>query len=256
MPKQTLEFQHAKMFLDIVFGVIIGIAIAGFPKLIHDVALAPSSTSLTSLLLVSSALSFCAFYWLEVRVFLSEEMDFNEAVRKVCGKGAEPVPLTLERYVGSLIIIVIVAAMVRFAEFNFFRSFLIANILFWTIDFFGNVEGNKLYKSHKEAFQRVRDERPDEHREFIGRFGSRPWVLWLDGLATIFVFSVIFVVDYLVHRSWRYRAFAAGVILVLTLSRHFVWRTRFYSWWKDKKWREWMEERIVKEVITAERPAK
>ena len=234
LSKQTLEFQHAQVFLDIVFGVIIGIAMSGFPVLIHNVGLAPSSASVTRILLVTSALSFCAFYWLEVRVFLAEEETFNRAVREVCGEDAQPVPLTLERYVGSLIIIVIVAAMVTFAESNFFRSFLIANILFWALDFLGNVEGNKLYKSHKSVFDAVREEHPDDHRPFIGRFGT--FFFWWDGLATILVFSVLFVIDYLVHGSWSYRGVASGVILVLTLFRHTVWRTKVYSWWKRKKW--------------------
>lgn len=234
MSKQTLEFQHAKVFLDIVFGVIIGIAMSGFPVLIHNVALAPSSESMTRILLVTSALSFCAFYWLEVRVFLSEEVAFNRAVREICGEHANLVPLTLERYVGSLIIIVIVAAMVRFAESNFFRSFLIANILFWAIDFLGNVEGNKLYKLHRSVFDAVREKRPDEHRPFIGRFGTL--FFWWDGLATILVLTVLFVLDYLAHGSWRYRGLASAVILVLTLFRHIVWRTRVYGWWKGKQW--------------------
>jgi hypothetical protein len=241
MSKQTLEFQHAQVFLDVVFGVIIGIAISGFPVLIHNVALAPSSASVTRILLVTSALSFCAFYWLEVRVFLSEEVAFNNAVREICGEDAKPVPLTMERYVGSVIVIVIVAAMVRFAESNFFRSFLIANILFWAIDFFGNVEGNKLYKLHRSVFDAVREKRPDEHRPFIGRFGT--FFFWWDGLATILVFAVLFVIDYLAHGSWRYRALAAGVILVLTLFRHVVWRIRAYGWWKEKKWRQ-VEEQL------------
>jgi len=47
MAKQILETEHAKVFLDVVFGVVIALPMAQLPQLVQRLALAPSHALIT-----------------------------------------------------------------------------------------------------------------------------------------------------------------------------------------------------------------
>lgn len=119
MAKQILATEHAKVFLDVVFGVVIALPMAQLPPLVQGLALAPSHAALwTPVLLLTSAILFCAFYWLEVRRFIEEQIRFNEAVMKLHNRSLELINFSLVRLVGSLFAIMLVAAMLKYAELN------------------------------------------------------------------------------------------------------------------------------------------
>src|SRR6267154_6589477 len=111
MAKQILETEHAKVFLDVVFGVVIALPMAQLPQLVHALAFGPSHAVLwTPVLLLTSAILFCAFYWLEVRRFIEEQIRFNDAVMKLHSRSLELINFSVLRLVGSLFAIMLVAA--------------------------------------------------------------------------------------------------------------------------------------------------
>lgn len=245
MSKQILEVENAKVFLDVVFGVVLGLPIAIYPKLVHDFVLNPSLPLLTGVVLLSAALTFCAFYWLEVRRFIEEQNDFNAALRELGegpasggdGKNSEVVTFTAERFVGSLGAIIFAAAALKYAELNLFRSFLVVNIGFWALDFLGNVEGNKIYKAHKSDFDKIRrryPKYPNQYSSYVGRFGT--FFFWWDGIVTVLLFAALLALDYKFSAAEKYRVAASVGIFIMTIFRHLFWRTRVYDWWKKKKY--------------------
>jgi hypothetical protein len=240
MAKQILETEHAKVFLDVVFGVVIALPMAQLPQLVQGLALAPSHAALwTPVLLLTSAILFCAFYWLEVRRFIEEQIRFNEAVMKLHNRSLELINFSLVRLVGSLFAIMLVAAMLKYAELNLFEAFLISSAIFWLLDFGGNVEGHLLYKKHKESYDLMQQNCPPELVSYVGRFvGKSFFFFWLDGLFTMVVCVALVWVDYVRKvggEPVKYRFGASIGILTLTLFRHLFWRTTIYDWKKGIK---------------------
>ena len=235
MAKEILETEHAKVFLDVVFGVIIALPMAELPRLVHAWALTPSKRLLTPVLLLASAIAFCAFYWLEVRRFIQEQWEFNEAVKKLTDQSPEPVTFSGARLVGSLVAIILVAAILKYAELNFFQAFLTASAIFWGLDFLGNIEGNKIYQRHKDSFDQVRKAYP-QLKTYVGRFGT--FFFWADGLFSGAVFLVLLLVDKALNVAGEpesYRFWTSSGIMAFTLFRHLFWRTRVYERWKEIK---------------------
>lgn len=233
MSKQVFEVESAKVLLDVIFGVIIGLPLSNFPELLNEFGLTPSLPALTKILLLSSALTFCAFYWLEVRHFIEEQKNFNEAVSKLSGKRLEGIEYSVGRLLWSLITIVLAAAILKFAEKNIFRSFLTANALFWLLDFLSNVWGNVIYKAQKDKFDIVRRSKPYEHSSYIRRFGTS--FFYLDGVVSVLLFVALLLLDYVLDGPVKYRACASIAIIILTLTRHLIWRTKVYEWWKQRR---------------------
>jgi len=124
MSKQVFEVESAKVFLDVILGVIIGLPLSNFPEMLNEFGLAPSLRALTNILLLSSAITFCAFYWLEVRHFIEEQKSFNEAVSRLSGKRLEGIEFSVGRLLWSLISIVLAAAILKFAEKIYSAHFL------------------------------------------------------------------------------------------------------------------------------------
>lgn len=192
--------------------------------------MSPSRRSATPVLLLTSAISFCAFYWLEVRQFIEEQAAFNDEIERLNKRSLKLVNFTIERLVGSLVAIILVAAILEFAEQNLFRAFLTANALFWTLDFLGNVEGNRLYKEHKDSYLAVRRHCPAHLVSYVRRFGT--FFFWIDGAASGFIFAGLLLMDHYLNGSDFFRMAASVFIVGLTLFRHAAWRIRVYDWWK------------------------
>jgi hypothetical protein len=231
MQRQILQRDHAKTFSDVVFGVIIGLPMAGFPSVVHELITAPSLSSLTRVVLLASALIFSSFYWLELRRFIDEQKNFNDAINSA-REGIEVVSFTMARFAGSLIIVVFAAAILKFAELNLFRSFLIANMLFWTLDFFGNIELKRVYRVHRSYINVVLKDDLDRYSWFNGHLGTSFFYLYASVNAILFF--ILFVLDHVLNGSERYRLGASLIVFALTLFRHLVWRTRIYDWWRDR----------------------
>jgi len=103
---------------------------------------------------------------------------FNEEVEKSHNRSLELIKFSEARLVGSLGAIILVAAMLKYAELNL-EPFLITSAIFWLFDFAGNAEGNKMYKEHKNLMTWCERNAPGIeilHRPFwlILLLGGRP----------------------------------------------------------------------------------
>lgn len=239
MAKQILETEHAKVFLDVVFGVIIALPMAVLPILVHSWAIAPAKDSLIPVLLLTSAIAFCAFYWLEVRRFIEEQRTFNDFIKNLPGQSWDLVNFTITRLVGSLAAIILVAAILKYAELNYFDAFLISSAIFWGLDFLGNVEGQMTYRKHRHSYDQVRNllgqmnansQCSFELRAYVGRFSTLSF--WIDGIFSAICFLGLLALDNWYNQSVSYRLWASVGIMVLTLFRHLFWRTEIYDRWK------------------------
>ena len=232
MPRHVLQLDHAKTFSDVIFGVIIGLPLAGFPAIVNELIMSPSSLAWTRAILLASAIIFCSFYWLELRRFIDEQKAFNDAIDELEPRADGIVSFTMTRFAGSLVIVIFAAATLKFAELNFFRAFLVANMLFWLLDLFGNIELNRVYRLHHNSMDKLLNQHPNTYEWFRGHLGT--FFFYVYGLVNVAFFLSLLMMDNLFGRSARYRVIAATAVLAATLFRHLLWRARIYDWWRKR----------------------
>ena len=169
MRESTLEIGHAETLLDVVFGVIIALPLIELPKLVTIGFDTPSAENVGTVVLATAALVFCVFYWLEVRHFLAEQQQFDEAIRRASGGFDAGVPLPLGTFVlGSLFMMTLAIGILSFATIASFRAFLATNILFWMSDLAGTTQLKRLYKPYQLTIDAVRKDEPGTHGWFVG----------------------------------------------------------------------------------------
>ena len=215
MTKKQIELEHAKTFVDVLFGVLIALPLTEeFPQLAINVIASPSLSSGGSLLLLAAALVFSTFYWLEVRRFVDEQSVFDRAYRGSIG-------LSLGRLFGGLIMVALVAAILKFANVDKFRPFLITNLLFWVADSLGNI-GLKL--KYRHANVKSINEDSDEYKWYAVHIRSYKYILY--SILNVVFFGLVLAGDYIMPDRDDYRFIVTASVFVITLVRHLFWRPK------------------------------
>ena len=231
--RRTLDLDNASVLLDVVFGVVIGLALIELPPVIADAVETRSYSSSTSALLLSSALVFSAFYWIEVKQFIYRQERFNEAIQDAEAIERDEVPLDLALFLlGSLIMMTLATGTLVFAAKGAFQAFLIANALFWICDLFGSVGLKASYRHFREAIESERIQRIHDYDWFDGHIVSGFFYVYG---AVNFSFYVLLVLGDLLIGGLLYRLLVAIAVLAFTAFRHLVWRAFGYRWWLNRK---------------------
>ena len=238
MRDESLELEHIETLLDTVFGVVIALPLLDLPDLVRSFAEKPTAASLTSCLLLTSALLFSTFYWLEVRHFIAEQQRFDGAIQRARKGNFDGVPLSLAAFVlGSLLMMALAAASLKFSRFEYFQAFALANLLFWLSDLFGTFFLKRTYRPFAGAIENVRTDAPHEHGWFIGHIVSPFFYVY--GSANASFFLLLFVVDALWGQRGDFRDLwrvgAAALVLVATALRHLAWRSAAYARYRREK---------------------
>jgi hypothetical protein len=169
MPYNEVELEYAKAFVDVVFGVLIALPLTeALPELVNKIITQRSSSDADSLLLLVAALVFSTFYWFELRRFIDDQDKFDKAIKAEQNNPGEPRKaggLPLPKLLGSLIMVALVATTLRFANVTTLRAFVIANLLFWLVDLFGNIWLKLQYKPDDLAS--IQDKHPDEYEWYM-----------------------------------------------------------------------------------------
>jgi hypothetical protein len=217
MPNDEIDLEHAKSFIDVVFGVLIALPLTEvFPQYVSDVITKRCLACGESLLLLTAALVFSTFYWLEVRRFIDEQTKFDRAINA----GG----LSLGRLLGSLMSVSLAATILKFANIDTLRAFLIANLFFWLIDLFGNI-GLK-YRYKQKDVKAIEKTHPDEYEWYIKNiqpYGKGPFY---SSINMVF-FGLILAGDYIWHDLEIYQCIIASLIFVFTLFRHLFLRIKY-----------------------------
>jgi len=112
---RALSLDYARPLLDVVFGVIIGLAINGLARLVHASLGAPFPQAAMSPLLISSALVFASCYWLKTREFMDEQQRFEQALLGIEKPQQGQINLSLSTFLlGGLCMAGLAAAFLEF----------------------------------------------------------------------------------------------------------------------------------------------
>jgi hypothetical protein len=215
MPNKGIELKHAKVFLDLAFGVLIALPLLEtLPRLVGAVRAEPSLSSWGSLLLLTTVVVFSAFYWVEVRHFIDEQSGFNSAV------GADGI--SLPRFLGCLVMVALATSSLQFTDIKRLRAFLITNLLFWFFDLLGNI-GLKVRYKQKDV-KSIEHNHPQQYHWYMANI--RPWYKgpFYSGINIAF-FGLVLAVDYFWH-DLRIQFMIASLVCGFTLFRHLYLRTR------------------------------
>jgi hypothetical protein len=233
---QIIKFEHIVTLFDVVFGVVIGLALLKLPDSVLPIITAIKATTLKSafpllapLLLLISAFVFSFFYWIENRHFISQEQKFNKAI---ADEHSKPPALHPGFVLGGLFMIMLAAASLVFAERNLFRPFLVANLAFWVCDFIGTSINRRTYK----PFDRIARKSWDDYGWFWGHIGTSYFQFY--GAGNIIVFVVALLGDYLFAKADLYQFITAFALLLLTILRHVRVRSNWYNSWLQRRYRE------------------
>lgn len=212
-PNKEIELEHAKSFVDVVFGVLIALPLAEtFPQLVSGTITTPSLSSGSSLLLLSATLVFSTFYWLEVRRFIDEQSKFDKAINA----GG----LSLGRLLGSLIMVALVGIILKFATVEKLPAFLIANLLFWLSDLLANIGSWLRYIRYNPAS--IKDTHPGAYEWFIYSFKLYKGPFYSS--ISVACYGLMLVADLRSHGSPRSIFLISLAIFVFTLVRHLILR--------------------------------
>jgi len=174
MPNTEIELEYTKSFVDVVFGVLIALPLTEvFPELVRKLITETSLADGESLLLLVATLVFSTFYWFELRRFIDEQDKFDKAIKAEQNKSKahKAGGLPVEKLLGSLLMVALVAMILRFANVKTLRAFVLANLLFWLIDLFGNV----LLKVQYEPadVEALKSTHPDEYNWYLANIRPR-----------------------------------------------------------------------------------
>lgn len=231
MQTESLDKQHTETLLDVVFGVVIAIALTDLPRLVVGVYESRDPEAVTSVVLLVSSLIFCAFYWVEVRHFIDQQHAFDKAIE--CGRGEEfdagvPVPLA-SFLLGTLLMMTLASAILTFSRQESFKGFLLASALFWTADLGGALLLRRSYRPFRTRIEGIRKQAAEEHGWFLGHIDSRFFVLY--GLLNVGFFLLLWLLSRSVGTVPEVQLLLAVLVLALTLFRHLAWRSKIYVWW-------------------------
>lgn len=241
MKVQTLNLDHTEALLDVVFGVIIAVPLTKLPVFVRDALISPDNGIATTIFLLASAIVFSAFYWLEVRHFLEEQKRFNTALGDIGPGSSDGVPIPLALFLlGSLAMMALAAGCLSFAEEGYFRSFIIANLLFWIADLFGTLSLKRTYRPYRSTIAVLQHRHPDVYNWFGGHITSQYYILY--GALNTMLFIIYLVLDIVHDGSLSIRVIMAMSLFAVTLFRHLLWRSKLYRWWIVRKSRTLAKE--------------
>jgi len=227
---RSIQLSQVEELLDVVFGVVIGLALTEMPGSVESLATTRNMASAVPTLLLMSGLLFSAFYWLETRFFISAQERFDRAIRGRTWGRADGVSIPLGTFVvGTLAMMALAAGVLAFAAHGRFRLFLAANIAFWLFDFLGAIVLKRSYKPHRQAIEEEAAEYPEELRWFRAHIQSGFFYTY--ALLNLACFGVLLIVDLFLARSELYRLIAAIVLLIVTLVRHLLVRSVVLERW-------------------------
>ncbi|MFC1829006.1 hypothetical protein ACFL0O_05285 [Thermodesulfobacteriota bacterium] len=230
---ESLELEQAEKLLDVIFGVVIGLALIKLPEISKTALKNMDQNDFLPPVLLLSALLFCAFYWLEVRYFLSAQKSFKIAISGITQYSDDTVPMPLATFLlGSLLMMTLASGSLTFAIKGEYRAFLTANVLFWTCDLGGTFFLKHGYRKFKSDINIIKEKDPVDHGWFLGHIISNYFYIY--GLGNTVFFAALFYVDFHWLNTDSVRLFAAFLIVAFTLFRHLLWRSRIYSWWLNK----------------------
>ena len=215
MPNKEIELKHAKVFLDLAFGVLIALPLFEIlPRSVSGIRTEPSLSSWGSLLLLTAVVVFSAFYWVEVRRFIDEQSRFDRAI----GAGG----ISLPKFLGSLIMVALATTSLQFTDIRRLRAFLITTLLFWFFDLFGNIGLKLRYK--QEDVKSIEHKHPKEYEWYMTNI--RPWYKgpFYSGI-NIGFFGSVLVVVYISH-DLKIQFMIASLVFGFTLFRQLYLRTK------------------------------
>ena len=138
MNQSMINSKYALTLIDVIFGVVIAIPLLTLPEIILAFIHAPSNQVATQILLLVSSLLFCSFYWIEMHEFLATQDRLNDFLNLEENQGITPKQSRV--FLGGIIMISSLAAILKFATYGSIQTFLVANIIFWVIDILGSRE--------------------------------------------------------------------------------------------------------------------
>ncbi len=214
MPNKEIELKHAKVFLDLAFGVLIALPLLEIlPRLVSGVRTEPSLSSWGSLILLTAVVVFSAFYWVEVRRFIDEQSRLDRAI----GAGG----ISLPRFFGSLIMVALATTILQFTDIKRLRAFLITNLLFWFFDLLGNIGLKLRYK--KEDLKSIKHKHPNEYKWYMANIQRWYKGPFYSGINILF-FASLLVVDFTLH-NLKLQFVIVLLVFGFTLFRHLYLRT-------------------------------
>ena len=264
MTRKALDFDQVKIFLEVVFGVVIALPLLNIPDLLINVANAYHQLGgyssireiwisellipVTSLILLSSALIFSSFYWLELIEFIGYQQKFNLAMDaynkcSTTTTKVELVYITEWFFLGGLLMTALMATTLIFADIakitqiDAFRQFLQANLLFWAINFVGNKILKKTYYPYSNLIKIINISCNASYQELLDWFDGHIWSPYFlfYGALSFLLILIALILDYVLKRPWGYRLIIAVLYLIYTLVGHLFLRAGFHDWWVKRR---------------------
>ena len=245
MSKHPLELDNAKAFLDIILGVIIALPLIELPQKAIELAAGklPFDKTVylgaaTSMLLLISALIFSSFFWLEVREFIDRQTKFNGSIGLIEPRPGDGVHLARRVVFGSILQITFIVAILESAKANYFRAFISANILFWTLDMIGTGQIKRLYRKpvdYTATIAEIDAKHRPEDRWFIAHL-TKSFYYWYSFLYALFFVLLLLLsltVNHQVDGFEGYRLGAALSVLLATLVGHLYVRPIYFWRWLE-----------------------
>lgn len=230
MPNRHLELDQTKSLLDVVFGVVIGLALVELPERGWDLLGSPDAESTVPVLLLISGLVFASFYWVETRFFLSFQEQFDSVVQKDKIQRTDGVRLPLATFLlGTLAMMATAAGVLAAAVRGSYRGFLAASLLYWVLELVGTYFLKRQYLPFEATIAGGRREHEDEFDWFLLHMKSQFFYCY--GLANAAFFAILLAFDRWFVSTTELRALLSLAILVATLVRHLFVRSAGADLW-------------------------
>jgi hypothetical protein len=215
MATKEIELKHAKVFLDLAFGVLIALSLVEIlPRLVGDVRAESSLSSWGSLILLTAVLVFTAFYWVEVRRFIDDQSRLDNAI------GADGI--SLSKFLGCLLMVTLATSILQFTDLRRLRAFLITSLLFWFFDLFGNIGLKLRYKPGKvKSIEYTHRKEFDWYKRNISPWYKGPFYSGIN----IAFFGSVLLIDY-ISNGLKTQFIIASLVFGFTLLRHLYLRTK------------------------------
>lgn len=215
----TINTKYAFVLIDVVFGVIIAIPLISLPENILRVISEPlDPVEIQILLLLISSLLFCACYWLELHGFLSGQERLNKCLN--INEVNDITPKQSRVFLGAVIMITSLAAIINYATLKSIEAFLVANIIFWVFDMLGSREVKKNYKPYRNRIIEIKETNPVVYEWYERRIISRYYYIY--GLInTLFFFIALMLYIFVFDRDSKFGLSFGIILFFVTLVRHY-----------------------------------
>ncbi|KJS82114.1 MAG: hypothetical protein JM58_15405 [Peptococcaceae bacterium BICA1-8] len=217
MNQTTINSKYALALIDTVFGVVIAIPLLSVPKIILSFIHAPSNQVATQILLLMSSLLFCSFYWLEIHEFLNAQGRLNNFLK--IGEDQGITPKQSRVFLGGIIMINSLAAILEFSTFESIEAFLVANIIFWVIDIFGSREVKSHYKPYSNDILQFKDTNKEVYEWYVKQIIS-PYYYIYAFTNILFFPSTLMLYLFRFHGDSKFGVCFGIILLFVTPIRH------------------------------------